>query len=57
MPRTHGHRNGPLEHKPSDFAATKPTQGQTLTRQPKAPAREDDGTARDAPKGPPQHKV
>ncbi|MCF8207585.1 MAG: hypothetical protein K9J82_21055 [Methylotenera sp.] len=57
MPRTHGHRNGPLEHKPSDFATTKPTQGQTLTRQPKAPARRDDGTAREAPKGPPQHKV
>jgi hypothetical protein len=57
MPRTHGHRNGPVEHKVSDFATTKSTQGQTLTRQPKAPARQDDGTAREAPKGPPQHKV
>ena len=57
MPRTHGNRNGPLEHKVSDFATTKSTQGQTLTRQAKAPARQDDGTAREAPKGPPQHKV
>lgn len=57
MPRTHGHRNGPVEHKVSDFATTKSTQGQTLTPQPKAPARQDDGTVRDAPKGPPQHKI
>ncbi|WP_422016932.1 hypothetical protein [Roseateles sp.] len=57
MPRTHGKRNGPVEHKPSDFATSKSTQGQTLTPQPKAPARQEDGTARDAPQGPPQHKI
>jgi hypothetical protein len=57
MPRTHGKRNGPVEHRPSDFATTKSTQGQTLTQQPKAPARQDDGTVRDAPQGPPQHKI
>lgn len=57
MPRTHGKRNGPLEHKVSDFATTKSTQGQTLTQPHKATAREADGTARDTPKGPPQHKV
>ena len=57
MPKTHGNRSGPVEHKVSDFATTKSTQGQTLTKQAKAPAREADGTARDAPKGPPQHKV
>ena len=57
MPRTHGNRGGAVEHKVSDFATTKSTQGQTLTKQAKEPARQDDGTARDAPKGPPQHKI
>jgi hypothetical protein len=57
MPKTHGNRNGPVEHKASEFATTKSTQGQTLTKQAKPPARQDDGTAREAPKGPPQHKV
>jgi hypothetical protein len=52
-----GNRSGPTEHKVSDFATSKSTQGQTLTKQAKAPARQDDGTAREAPKGPPQHKV
>ena len=57
MPKTHGNRSGPVEHKVSDFATSKSTQGQTLTKQAKEPARRDDGTARDAPRGPPQHKV
>ncbi|MBL8276442.1 MAG: hypothetical protein JNL93_07075 [Pelomonas sp.] len=57
MPRTHGHRNGPVEHKPSDFVTSKSTQGQTLTRQPKPPARQEDGSVREAPQGPPQHKI
>ena len=57
MPKTRGNRSGPVEHKPSDLATTKATQGQTLTKQTKAPARQDDGTAREAPKGPPQHKI
>jgi len=57
MPKTRGNRSGPVEHKPSDFATTKSTQGQTLTQQSRAPARQDDGTARQAPKGPPQHKI
>lgn len=52
-----GSRSGPTEHKVSDLATTKSTQGQTLTKQAKAPARQDDGTARESPKGPPQHKV
>jgi len=56
MPKT-PNRSGPVEHKVSDFAQTKSTQGQTLTKQAKAPARQDDGTAREAPKGPPQHKI
>ena len=57
MFKKHGNRSGPTEHKVSDFATTNSTQGQTLTKQAKAPARQDDGTAREAPKGPPQHKV
>lgn len=57
MPKTHGNRGGAVEHKVSDFATTQPTRGQTLTRQAKEPPRLPDGTARDAPKGPPQHKV
>lgn len=57
MPRTHGHRNGPVQHRPSDFATSKPTQAQTPTAQAPAPARERDGSAREAPQGPPQHKV
>lgn len=57
MPKTHGNRSGPVEHKVSDFATTKSTQGQTLTKQAKAPARQPDGTAREAPQGPPQHKI
>ncbi|MGQ3052431.1 MAG: hypothetical protein ACT6S0_11655 [Roseateles sp.] len=57
MPKTHGNRAGPVAHKVSDFATTKSTQGQTLTKQAKEPARQPDGTARDAPKGPPQHKI
>lgn len=57
MPKTHGNRSGPVEHKASDFATTKSTQGQTLTHQAKAPARRKDGTAREAPQGPPQHKI
>lgn len=55
MPRTHGHRNRPVQHRPSDFATSKPTQAQTPTAQ--APAQERDGSARGAPQGPPQHKV
>jgi hypothetical protein len=57
MPKTHGNRGGAVEHKISDFATTKSTQGQTLTPPAKEPARLPDGTAREAPKGPPQHKV
>lgn len=41
-----GNKSGPTEHKVSDFATSKSTQGQTLTKQAKAPARQDDGTAR-----------
>ena len=55
--KDHGNRNGPVEHKVSDFAQTKSTQGQTLTKQAKAPARQEDGTAREAPQTPPQHKI
>ena len=57
MPKTRGNRSGPVEHKASDFATSKSTQAQTLTKQAKAPARQNDGTAREAPKGPPQHKI
>ena len=57
MPRTHGHRSGPVQHRPSDAATSAPTPGQTLTPQPPAPARRPDGSVRDAPQGPPQHKV
>jgi hypothetical protein len=57
MFKKHGNRSGPTEHKVSDFATTKSTQSQTLTKQAKPPARQDDGAAREAPKGPPQHKV
>jgi hypothetical protein len=57
MFKKQGNRSGPTEHKVSDFATTKSTQGQTLTKQAKAPARQDDGIAREAPKGPPQHKI
>jgi len=57
MFKKQGNRSGPTEHKASDFATTRSTQGQTLTKQAKAPTRQDDGTAREAPKGPPQHKI
>lgn len=57
MFKKRGNRSGPTEHKVSDFATSKSTQGETLTKQAKAPARNDDGTAREAPKGPPQHNV
>jgi hypothetical protein len=57
MPKTHGNRSGPVEHKVSDFATSKSTQGQTLTKQAKEPPRQEDGTARGAPQGPPQHKI
>lgn len=57
MFKKQGNRSGSTEHKASDFATTRSTQGQTLTKQAKAPARQDDGTAREAPKGPPQHKI
>lgn len=54
---THNGSSGPVQHTASEFATDKATQGQTLTKQVKPPARQDDGTVRDAPKGPPQHKV
>ena len=59
MTPTHGKtgRAGPVQHTASEFAADKSTQAQTLTKQAKAPARRDDGTAREAPEGPPQHKI
>ena len=57
MFKKHGNRSGPTEHKVSDFVTTKSTQGQARTKQVKVPARQDDGTAREEPKGPPQHKV
>ncbi|MDR7273042.1 hypothetical protein J2X20_005727 [Pelomonas saccharophila] len=55
--RSHNAQSGPVQHTASEFATSKATQGQTLTKQAKPPAREPDGTAREAPKGPPQHKV
>lgn len=54
---SHNAQSGPVQHKASEFATSKATQGQTLTPQAKPPAREADGTAREAPQGPPQHKV
>lgn len=56
---THGTTGpaGPVQHTASEFATDKSTQGHTLTKQAKPPARQDDGTAREAPKGPPQHTV
>ena len=55
--RSHNAQSGPVTHTASEFATTKATQGQTLTKQAKAPARQEDDTAREAPQGPPQHKI
>ncbi len=55
--RSRNAQSGPVKHTASEFATSKATQGQTLTKQAKAPAREADGTTRKAPQGPPQHKI
>lgn len=55
--RNHNGQSGPVQHTASEFATNKATQGQTLTKQSPPPAREADGAVREAPKGPPQHKI
>lgn len=54
---SHNAPDGPVQHPPSEFATSKATQGKTLTPQTKPPARRDDGSVREAPQGPPQHKI
>ncbi|MCE4556898.1 hypothetical protein [Pelomonas cellulosilytica] len=55
--RNHNGQSGPVKHTAGEFATNTATQGQTLTKQAKAPARRADGTAREAANTPPQHKI
>lgn len=48
---------GPVQHTASEFATERATQAHTVSKQAPAPARRDDGTAREAPQTPPQHKI